>query len=568
MNVPARFRNALLAVGLAAAVGCSSDDPKSPTAPPTTPVPPVTPVTYAVTVSPSKSVLTVATNDFANVTVTATRTDNGAAPPNLTKVTLTTTLGSFGNASGPQTLEAELISGQAVVAFFPGATVGTATLRAQVGDSVGFGSVRVAEEDNPTFYLSSVSPNTGSPQGGETVDILGGGFDPPIRVTFDGNAATVLSSTGSRITVRTPPCPSTTPGQPCVPAGGSKSVSVSVTINYNEEGTATDSLTGGFTYVNGGGGGILQPTIFSLTPSSGPNEGGTEVVINGDGFEAPVQVKFGAGTADASFDGAEATVLSVSRTRIVVRSPATSCALSSCARPQPNDLSNVLVKNLNSGRYTVATSAFKYGSVIIVTSMGPTQGSIYGGTRVTIYGQGFDEPVAVGFGGIAQQVLSVSGTELVVLTTHPASCVSGPQTVSVTNIETGATSPSTNLGFIYLKPNVFSISPTSGPQGGNTLVTVSGENFGSPILVTFNAGSAYQATVQSVTSNSIQVRTPAIPDSAFTSVPCDADGDGTSGQVYQPRTATITVTDPVSGCTDTFEGVFTYNPSNTSCRGD
>jgi len=32
-----------------AAVGCSSDDPKSPTAPPTTPVPPVTPVTYAVT---------------------------------------------------------------------------------------------------------------------------------------------------------------------------------------------------------------------------------------------------------------------------------------------------------------------------------------------------------------------------------------------------------------------------------------------------------------------------------------------------------------------------------------
>ena len=64
MNVPARFRNALLAVGLAAAVGCSSDDPKSPTAPPTTPVPPVTPVTYAVTVSPSKSVLTVNTSEL------------------------------------------------------------------------------------------------------------------------------------------------------------------------------------------------------------------------------------------------------------------------------------------------------------------------------------------------------------------------------------------------------------------------------------------------------------------------------------------------------------------------
>ncbi len=86
MNVPARFRNALLAVGLAAAVGCSSDDPKSPTAPPTTPVTPVTPVTYAVTVSPSKSVLTVNTSEFANVTITAARTDNGAPPANLTKV--------------------------------------------------------------------------------------------------------------------------------------------------------------------------------------------------------------------------------------------------------------------------------------------------------------------------------------------------------------------------------------------------------------------------------------------------------------------------------------------------
>src|SRR5690606_31566351 len=136
-----------------------------------------------------------------------------------------------------------------------------------------------------------------------TVDILGGGFDPPIRVTFNGVAATVLSSSGSRNSVRTP---AYTQGPP---AGETAPVTVSVTINYNEEGSLTESLPSGCIYTNGGGGGILQPTIFSVTPATGPNEGGTEVVINGDGFDAPVQVQFGKGTASVPY--VEAQLVSV-----------------------------------------------------------------------------------------------------------------------------------------------------------------------------------------------------------------------------------------------------------------
>jgi hypothetical protein len=565
MNVPARFRNALLAVGLAAAVGCSSDDPKSPTAPPTTPVPPVTPVTYAVTVSPSKSVLTVNTNDFANVTITAARTDNGAAPPNLTKVTLTTTLGGFGSAGGPQTLEAELINGQVQVAFFPGGTVGTATLRAQVGDSVGFGSVRVAEETQTTFYISSVSPNTGSPQGGETVDILGGGFDPPIRVTFDGVAATVISSNESRVAVRTPALAGG------LPSGQTRPVTVAVTINLNEEGTATDSLPSGFTYTNGGGGGILQPTIFSVTPASGPNEGGTEVVINGDGFEAPVQVKFGDGSSDANFDGAEATVLSVSRTRVVVRSPATSCSSAGCAQPTPNLLADILVKNLNTGRFTIASSAFKYGSKVIITSIGPGEGPSTGGQQVTLYGQGFDEPVAVGLANVAQQVLSVSGTEIVVRTVAVeitnCSDKSGPS--QVTNIETGdgATGPT----YIYraIKPIITGVSPSSGSQGGGTNVTIAGVNFTSPMVVEFTiGGSTFSAQVTGITSTAITAKAPAVPNSVMSTESCDVDNDGTAGTRYIATAATVKVSSPITGCNDDFAGAFLYTPSSTGCVGD
>lgn len=559
MNIPARFRNALLAVGLAAAVGCSSDDPKSPTAPPTTPVPPVTPVTYSVTVASSKSVLPVNTTEFANVTVRAARTDTGAAPPNLTKVTLTTTLGAFGNAAGPQTLEAELINGQVVVAFFPGATVGTATLRAQVGDSVGFGSVRVAEEENPTFYISSVSPNTGSPQGGETVDILGGGFDPPFRVTFGGVAATVLSSSGSRISVRTP---AYTQG---LPAGETAPVTVSVTINYNEEGSLTDSLPSGFIYTNGGGGGILQPTIFSVTPATGPNEGGTEVVINGDGFDAPVQVQFGKGTSTIPF--VEAQLVSVSRTRIVVLTP----AATAFGQGNLNQLIDIKVTNLNTGRFGIATNSFRYGVSILITSIGPGEGPSTGGQQVTIYGQGFDEPVAVGLANVAQQVLSVSGTEIVVLTVpvEITTCAdkSGPS--QVTNIESGDTATGPNYIYRALKPIITGVSPSSGSQNGGTNVTITGVNFTSPMVVEFTiGGQTFSAQVTSISATTIVVKSPAVPNSVLTSEACDVDGDGTPGTRYIATSATVKVTSPLTSCTDDFAGAFLYTPASTTCVGD
>lgn len=559
MNIPARFRNALLAVGLAAAVGCSSDDPKSPTAPPTTPVPPVTPVTYSVTVASSKSVLPVNTTEFANVTVRAARTDTGAAPPNLTKVTLTTTLGAFGNAAGPQTLEAELINGQVVVAFFPGATVGTATLRAQVGDSVGFGSVRVAEEESPTFYISSVSPNTGSPQGGETVDILGGGFDPPFRVTFGGVAATVLSSSGSRISVRTP---AYTQG---LPAGETAPVTVSVTINYNEEGSLTDSLPSGFIYTNGGGGGILQPTIFSVTPATGPNEGGTEVVINGDGFDAPVQVQFGKGTSTIPF--VEAQLVSVSRTRIVVLTP----AATAFGQGNLNQLIDIKVTNLNTGRFGIATNSFRYGVSILITSIGPGEGPSTGGQQVTIYGQGFDEPVAVGLANVAQQVLSVSGTEIVVLTVpvEITTCAdkSGPS--QVTNIESGDTATGPNYIYRALKPIITGVSPSSGSQNGGTNVTITGVNFTSPMVVEFTiGGQTFSAQVTSISATTIVVKSPAVPNSVLTSEACDVDGDGTPGTRYIATSATVKVTSPLTSCTDDFAGAFLYTPASTTCVGD
>ena len=561
------FRFPLLALGLALTLGCSADSPNSPTAPPANPVPPSVGINVSVTSSTAS--LEAGSTSFATLVVRATRTDNGQPVANLTPGTITTTLGNFGSSGGPQTLAIELVNGQATVVLFPGETIGTASIRASVSSGVGFTSVGVREQVTDTFFLSSVSPSTGSPQGGDIVTINGGGFSDPIRVTFDGVTAVVQSASGTQIRVTTPPLLGG------LPAGETRAVTVSVTINLNEEGQASDSLASGFVYVNGGGGGQLQPQVFSVTPSSGPNEGGTQVTINGDGFEGPVAVDFGEGTGARPWVSAQ--VLSVTRTRLVVLSP----AATGFGQGNLNQLISIRVTNQSSGRNTVAASSFRYGVTIRITAIGPTEGPPEGGTVVTIYGQGFDAPVAVTLAGRGQQVLSVSGSEIVVRTVAIVvqSCGNASGATSVTNIESGDTATS-NVLFTYLvpRPTIANLSPFSGPQTGNTQMIISGSNFGSPMLVDFIiGGSAFAGNVQSSTGTSITVRTPALPNTVFEEEDCDDNGVppvtdpptlNPVGKRYLPTAANVRVTDPETGCTATLTGVFTFNPTDVTCRGD
>jgi hypothetical protein len=307
------LRYSLLALGLVLSLACSADEPNSPTAPPANPVPVPTPVQVNFTVTASRGELVVNGTNPSIVTIRAVRADTGQ--PVTGVVNVTTTLGGLGSVGGPQAVELTLVGGVATVPFFPGGTIGTASISASLpGVGTRFVNINVREEILETFFITSISPGSGSPQGGETVTILGGGFSGPIRVTFGSLPAEVISSSGTQIRVRTPPC-SFDGANACFSAGAATPVAVSVTINLNEEDEDSDTLVNGFVYQGTGGGGTLQPTVFSVTPASGPNEGGTQVTINGDGFEAPVQVKFGTGTSDANFNGAEAQVISVTRTR-------------------------------------------------------------------------------------------------------------------------------------------------------------------------------------------------------------------------------------------------------------
>ncbi len=572
------FRNAILltfAFALAVVLGCTS----SPTEPsgggggPITPKPPDPVVTFNVTVTANPGQITVGSGASSNITVEVRRNDNGQPPPDSTEVTLTTTLGAFGSTAGPQSVVLQLVNGRAQAQLFAGTESGTATVRATLNGNSGAANVGIGQP--ATFFVSSIDPNIGSPQGGEQVAILGGGFAQPVRVTFNGAAATVRSVSGSRIVVTTP---SAAAAGVDVGVGETASVSVTVTINVNEVDQDSDTIDRGFTYTLGGG--TEQPQVFSLSPTSGSNDGGTRVIILGAGFQAPVQVLFGIGTSATAFDGIEATVDSVTSTQIVAITP----AANGFGQNLQNQVVDVLVKNLSTGFSTVRTDQFKYGTDVLITSMGPGSGPHTGGTLVTIHGQGFDEPVAVSFHfvagnlSVAQAVLSTTGTEIVIRTGAaplPAQCpangIIAVDRVNVVNIETGdGDDADIGFNFILPLPQIFGVSPSSGSPGAT--VTISGQNFAANVQVLFgDATNGSSAQILSNSSTAISVRVPSAPQGfAFITEPCDGNGDGIPGGTrLTPTPISVTVRNlDGSGCVSTLTNAFLLNPPNTTCTGD
>lgn len=563
-----------LALGLAILAGCQSDSPTEPSGGGTiTPKPPVAPITTTVSVTANPPQITTGSTSPVTITVDVRRSD-GTVPPDQTPVTLTTTLGELGSLGGGQTTATlQLVNGRAQTILFPGTTIGQAIVRAEAAGTSGFTTVQIGQ--GATFFIASINPSVGSPQGGEEVTIQGGGFQSPVRVTFNGTAAQVLSVSSDRIRVRTPSAVAA--GIPTIPVGETRPVSVTVTIKVNEAGQTQDTLPNGFIYAQGGG--IVQPQVFSVSPSSGSNDGGTTVQIIGDGFEAPVQVFFGQGTAATNFNGVEATVTSVTRTRITAITP----AARGFGQNNLNQQVNILVKNLNTGFNTVGSQLFKYGSQVLITSMGPGSGPASGGTLVTLHGQGFDEPVAVSLGGIGQFVVSVTGTEIVFRTVgiNVGSCPpNGIVTVTgvgVTNIETGD-SATANLGFNYTVPApiIIGVSPQSGGAGSS--VVISGRDFAQDVQVLFGDatnGSAAAVTNQTFgTTDTITVTVPTPPSNfTFRTQACDSSDADTLANGTQGVGTTITVNVRSldgSGCVATLSNAFTLIPTgaDAACVGD
>ncbi len=560
---------------------CSTDSPTSPTQPVTTVSPSgpqgVTAWNIQVTVTPNDVEIS-GTPFEATVRALARRQSNGQLAPNGATIILTTTIGGFTStdAAGTGTTSRSIVTrtnNGEVSAFlqFDGTIAGAAVVQAQLEQSFSQAVVQLREPPPPPpepvpippppFFIAEVRPNVGGPAGGEGVNILGSGFSGPIRVTFGGLPATVTGASPEIIHVIAPAVD--------LGVGEVRSVPVTVTINLNDtnpdEATATDSLANAYTYARGGQ--TIIPRIFSLTPTSGPNEGGTEIVINGEGFSNQVQVFV------TDVGNVEAPIVSISPTRLVVRTP----SATGSNFINLNAIVGVRVINLDSGLEATLAGAFQYGDGQargpIITSAGPTQGTYAGGQTVTIFGTGFDEPVAVSFGGFAQQEINVTGTEIVARSGRVilTGCSATSGAFSVTNIETGESFVS-GIVYTYMPVNVAvgGLVPASVATDSNgnlvvpTSVTISGVSGfadGDVVSVEFGDGFAFNAMYNGST-NQITADVPPFTGSFGAMEDCTT-GNGLPGMRPGPERVDVRISNGQTGCELILTSRFTYTPDGT-----
>lgn len=393
-------------------------------------------------------------------------------------------------------------------------------------------------------FVTFCDPSFGVPGGGTAVNISGGRFfgsPASTRVVFSAGGATrealVTNLTGDTITVITPAFPEAQ--SPSVP------VQIRVTLGTNTSNPVTLSLPNCFAF---GTGPSTQASVTAVLPSSGTNEGNTRVTIIGSGFRAPLQVFFG---------NTEATVLSISFNQIIALTPPAFGA----GANNLNQSVDVRVRLVDSGQEGVLSNGFRYVVDNVITSISPSQLLITSvSTPVTLFGQGFQAPVAVTLAGIPASVISVSATEIVVLPGRPFvnNCQDVGGESRVVNVNTGdvATGPD----FVYLvqqtRPVISSMTPGRA-QGsiGSPAVTVTfvGPNvenadqarFG-PRNATISVGTPGDSTVTATLPQSEVIVAPACPPGVVV------------GTQIQVESVGVTLIDLNTNCASTPPVTFLY----------
>ena len=394
-----------------------------------------------------------------------------------------------------------VVSATSITAVTPAGTAGAKDVVVITPSGNATGTNAFTYLDVPTIV--SVSPNTGSTNGGTAITITGTNLTGASSVTVGGVAATnlvVVSATS--ITAKTPtgtagvkPVVVTTPG-----------------------GVAT--LAGAFTYVQ-------APTIASVTPSTGVLAGGTAITITGTNLTGAISVTVG---------GTQATsVVVVNATTITALTPAAT-----------EGLKPIIVSTL--GGATTQTVLFNYINVPAptITSVSPISGSISGGTAITITGTNLTGATSVTVGGAAAtSVVVVSATSITAVT--PAGAA-GAQSVAVTT-EGGTATKANAFTYVVLAPTIASVSPTSGAISGGTAITITGTNLTGASSVTVGGVAATSFVVVSATS--VTAVTPSGTAGAKAVAVTTAGGTATKANAftYVVPVPTIASVSPTSGVT-------------------
>jgi hypothetical protein len=423
--------------------------------------------------------------------------------------------------------------------------------------------------DEPAIYL--VIPDHGQSGGGEQVTILGRNFratvtdedgtvtDTPAAVdgvTIGGIDSVVLSvsADGTQVVVLTPRWSST-------PIDADQPVDVIVTTSYETSGPYTATLTAGFVYLAD----EPTPEITAIAPTGGPIDGGERVTIFGHGFQTPAQVTFGV---------LEAIGVEVNDDQSLADQDTIVCVTPDYSQQGEETpvAVEVVVRNVLTGK-TSNAETYTFGDILYISGNTPVEGGP--GDNIVIYGAGFEAPLQVDFGNVRLDVLSVSGTEILVRFPVDAqpTCSNVTSSFTVTLIESGATIDGGTFTFLGSSPQIFGVDPifvqeeADGDAVTPNDVVITGDYFNEDLIVEVGGFRIASIDIDVLNVNTIDVhRIPAPNDFGITwdQTPCVTD-DGLQGIRESPTPVDVTVINLPGRCEDTLAGGLVYEPEDNTC---
>ncbi|MFD0496299.1 MULTISPECIES: IPT/TIG domain-containing protein [Streptomyces violaceusniger group] len=328
----------------------------------------------------------------------------------------------------------------------------TVTTPAGTSNGVAFGYAAA-----PT--LTAISPASGPATGGTTVTLTGTNLLGATAVKFGAvNATSFTVVSATQITA-------------VAPAG-----SGAVQVTVSGPGGTSNGVS--YAYVV-----VAVPVLTAVSPGQGPVGGGNTVTLSGSGLTGVTAVTFGS-TPALSF-----TV--VSATQITAVAP-------------PGAAGPVQITVTGPGGTSNGVSYF-YVGVPTLTGASPAQGPTAGGTTVTLTGTNLLGATAVRFGAVnATSFTVVSATQIT------AVAPSGSGTVQITVVTPGGTSNGVSYTYVPT-PVLTSLSPTQGPLGAGTTVTLFGSGLTATGSVVFGSTPASFTVVSDTWVTAIAPSGPAGP---------------------------------------------------------
>jgi len=241
------------------------------------------------------------------------------------------------------------------------------------------------------------------------------------------------------------------------------------------------------------------PIVNALTGVQGGLEGGHQIQIHGENFQADPFVIIGGRLASE--------VTRVDSQTLTVRTPA-----------GDGGYADVVVQNRD-GRESRLPDAYLYAAVPVYEDSFPRAGQLSGGTKVRITGSGFVDGMTVTVAERPATVRVLSQT--VVEVTSPAGLALGDAPVVLRSAEGFETERSGIFAYVSMPdPTIESFTPQTGKKSGGTEVNLFGDNLVTGVKVRFGVdavsglGGQYSGRIERMNSEELVSETPGGPPGA------------------------------------------------------